>query len=123
MKKQLSKRELDVMNVLWGSDKPLVASEIAQLNPQISINTVHTVLKSLLKENFVEISDIVYSGTVLTRSYRPAVKIGDYINDNFLSGTTLQVVSAFISNEKDGKILAELDDILKQGIKELENNG
>lgn len=80
-------------------------------------------VKSLLKENFVEISDIVYSGTVLTRSYRPAVKIGDYINDNFLSGTTLQVVSAFISNEKDGKILAELDDILKQRIKELENNG
>ena len=61
LKKQLSKRELDVMNVLWNSPKPLMASEIAQLNSALSINTVHTVLKSLLKNNFVEISDIVYS--------------------------------------------------------------
>ncbi len=122
MKKQLSKRELDVMNVLWNSDKPLTASEIAQANPKLSINTVHTVLKSLLKEHFVEISDIVYSGTVLTRSYKPAVKIADYINEHFLSNASLKIVSAFISSEKDEKVLSELDHMLKQRMKELEKD-
>lgn len=121
LKRQLSKRELDVMNVLWNSDKPLVASEIAQMNPKLSINTVHTVLKSLLKDNFVEVSDIVYSGTVLTRSYVSVVKIADYISENFLSGITLQVVSAFIDKEKDKNVLLKLDDMLTQRIKELES--
>lgn len=121
MKRQLSKRELDVMNVLWNSDKPLVASEIAQINSKLSINTVHTVLKSLLKDNFVEVSDIVYSGTVLTRSYVPVAKIADYISENFLSDITLQVVSAFIDKEKDKNVLVKLNDMLTQRMKELEN--
>ena len=119
LKKQLSKRELDVMNVLWNSPKPLMASEIAQLNSALSINTVHTVLKSLLKNNFVEISDIVYSGTVLTRSYKPAIMAADYISEYFLSGNTLQTFSAFIKKEKDQKVLAELNDIIEQRMKDL----
>ncbi len=54
LKRQLSKRELDVMNVLWNSPKPLMASEIAQLNSALSINTVHTVLKPNLPINYTQ---------------------------------------------------------------------
>ena len=69
----LSKRELDVMNVLWEAGRPMIASDIPGVQPSLSINTVQSVLKKLLMRNFIEVDKIVHSGTVLTRSYRPII--------------------------------------------------
>ena len=77
-KKNLTKRESDIMTILWTSNKPLVASEIVKANPSLSISTVQTVLKKLTAKNYVEMAGIVYSGTVLTRSYQPAISQEDY---------------------------------------------
>ena len=41
--------------------------------PDLTINTVQAVLRKLLKYQLVEVADIVYSGTVLSRSYRPTI--------------------------------------------------
>ena len=51
----------------------MIASEIADCRPDLTINTVQAVLRKLLKYQLVEVADIVYSGTVLSRSYRPAI--------------------------------------------------
>ena len=74
----LSKRELDVMNVLWAEDKPLIASEIPERQPELSINTVQSVLKKLLQRGFIEVAQIVQSGTVLSRSYVPVITPEEY---------------------------------------------
>ena len=74
----LSRRELDVMNVLWAEGKPLIASEIPERRPELSINTVHAVLKKLLKRGFIEVAQIVQSGTVLSRSYTPTITSEEY---------------------------------------------
>ena len=39
-KQPLSNRELDIMNTFWDAGKPLIASEVVQINPALSINTV-----------------------------------------------------------------------------------
>ena len=70
---KLTSREVDIMNILWTSGKPLIASEIADCRPDLTINTVQAVLRKLLKYQLVEVADIVYSGTVLSRSYRPTI--------------------------------------------------
>ena len=70
---KLTSREVDIMNILWTSEKPLIASEIADCRPDLTINTVQAVLRKLLKYQLVEVADIVYSGTVLSRSYRPTI--------------------------------------------------
>ena len=44
----LSRRELDIMNVLWEEGKPLKASDFPDRKPELSINTVQSVLKKLL---------------------------------------------------------------------------
>lgn len=70
---KLTNRDLDVLDVLWSSEKPLTASEIVAVNPALNKNTVQPVLRKLLKNELVKVADIVYSGTVLSRSYVPSV--------------------------------------------------
>ena len=38
MKKKLSKRQLDVMKVLWDHSSPMVASDIVNGSPALNIN-------------------------------------------------------------------------------------
>ena len=72
--KGLTKRQEDVMNILWDAKKPIIASEIVKTGTDLNINTVQAALRSLIKKNYIEVAEIVYSGTVLTRSYRAIVK-------------------------------------------------
>lgn len=73
----LSKREFEIMTNLWQAGKALIASEIsAQSN--LSINTTHATLRKLLKKEFIKVADIVYSGTVLSRSYEPTLTFEEY---------------------------------------------
>jgi hypothetical protein len=36
---ELTERELDILNILWSAEKPLLASDIPQIDNSISINT------------------------------------------------------------------------------------
>lgn len=72
--KGLTKRQEDVMNILWDAKEPIIASEIVKTGTDLNINTVQAALRSLIKKNYIEVAEIVYSGTVLTRSYRAIVK-------------------------------------------------
>lgn len=126
-KSQLTRRELDIMNILWDASKPLVASEFIKSNPALSISTVQTVLKKLVSKKFIEVDSIVYSGTVLTRSYRYLVSKKDY-EKQALSASVLALkennmtlsafATAFFDLEKNNKkALAELEK-LEEMIKE-----
>lgn len=75
---RLTKRDLDIMSILWKSKEPETASMIAKYNPDLTMNTIQAVLRKLLKSNFIKVADIVYSGTVLTRSYKPAISQEDF---------------------------------------------
>ena len=70
-KYNLTKREKEIMEVLWTSPKSLVASEIAKKGGGMSLNTVQASLRKLLKNGLIKVNEIVYSGTVLSRSYVP----------------------------------------------------
>lgn len=49
-KTTLTGRQLDVMQILWASEKPLIASEILKRNETLNIHTVQSVLKSLVEK-------------------------------------------------------------------------
>lgn len=123
MKIKLSGRELDVMNVLWSVEKPLVASEICRENPSLSINTVQAVLKGLLKRNLIRIADIVYSGTVLTRSYETVLSASDYSVSQFKDSlavinndvSTVGLIAALLEQEdNEEEVINELEELLKE---------
>lgn len=74
----LSKREKDIMVILWKSPTPLKASEICKIDPSLTINTVQSVLTKLLQKELIKVEKIEYSGTVLARCFAPAITPDDY---------------------------------------------
>lgn len=51
---KLTSREIDILNILWENEKSLIASEIADARPDLTINTVQAVLRKLLKYQLIE---------------------------------------------------------------------
>lgn len=90
----------------------------------LNINTVQSCLKVLLKENLIEVADIVYSGTVLSRSYRPLISRDEYFNTEYkdIIGTssTSSLIAAFIKEEQDASELERLEQIIQERKKEIE---
>lgn len=122
MMNKLSRREMDIMNILWNAGKPLTASGIAQHEEGLSINTVQVVLKNLLKKSFIRVADIVYSGTVLSRAYEPMMGHADYISDEVLEneGLSQDVVTALLEKETSLEMLDKLEVILQKRRRELQ---
>ncbi len=117
----LSKRELDVMNVLWGAGKPLIASDIPERDKRLSINTVQAVLKKLLQRGFIKVDKIVHSGTVLTRSYSPEITPEEYAvkyvtSEIFPFGQSMFrtgfLDALFESTENEEELIGELEEFI-----------
>ena len=66
-KYQLAKREEDILYVLWSAGRPLLASEIA--NDDLQLSTVHTTLKRMMRKRLVEVVDFAKSGNVFGQPY------------------------------------------------------
>lgn len=121
---KLTGRQLDVMKIIWDSADSLSASQIVSKNSALNINTVQSVLKKLLEKSFISVSDIVYSGTVLTRTYKPEVPIEAYITGNFSDLTTsigtVPLVARLLEQDIDKKTIDELEELLNKKRCELE---
>lgn len=123
---KLTSREVDIMNILWASEKPLIASEIADSRPDLTVNTVQAVLRKLLKYQLIEVANIVYSGTVLSRSYRPTITSEEFalheVTSDYLAfQKTLSkplLVSALLDTEKDPVKTRETIDELQKMLDE-----
>lgn len=122
--KGLTKRQEDVMNILWDAKKPIIASEIVKTGIDLNINTVQAALRSLIKKNYIEVAEIVYSGTVLTRSYRAIVKREEVPNEtaNEIRKALREedVFARYIDEFDDSVLLAKLETIIEAKRKELE---
>lgn len=123
MKKNLNKHQLEVMKILWESQTPLVASDIARRHAKLNLSTVQAALRALIKSETVEIADIVYSGTVLTRAYRPTISRDEYFNQTYrdisegLSGVSL--IASLIDKETTLEELNRLEEIIKNKKQEI----
>lgn len=123
MKNKLTGRQFDVMEILWSSNKPLIASEIVSRDDSLNINTVQSVLKKLLEKKYVDVAEIVYSGTVLTRSYKPLVALNDYLQTSYSgfsnSFSSVAIMARLIETEKDERVIDELEELLERRKREL----
>lgn len=122
--KGLTKRQEDVMNILWDAKEPIIASEIVKTGTDLNINTVQAALRSLIKKNYIEVAEIVYSGTVLTRSYQAIVKREEVPNEtaNEIRKALREedVFARYIDEFDDSVLLAKLETIIEAKRKELE---
>ena len=132
----LTKREMEIMTILWESEEPIVASEIARRGDNLTVNTVQSLLKKLMKLGYIKVADIVYSGTVLSRCYTPVISADDYEMNNMMNAYSKisdkpkgmsRFVSAFLDDDEDPEQLLseinELQTLLKEKKAELKGKG
>ena len=121
---KLTRRQEDIMKILWESDKPLIASEIEKKQDDLNINTVQATLRALMKKNAIEVADIVYSGTVLSRSYRPIISLDHVITeyDQVVSKVLndKNLIAHYVDEINDLAAITELEKIIKEKRKKLE---
>ena len=117
--KKITSRQLDVMQALWGADASMTASEIIRDHPELNINTVQSCLKQLLKKEYIRVADIVYSGTVLCRSYEPVVSRDSYVSEFFSGGGSMDAAAQFIGCAKDAQDLDKLQALIDKRRAEL----
>lgn len=117
---KLSGREKDVISVLWKVGKSMTASEITEYNKELNINTVQSALRNLIKKDYLEIADIVYSGTVLSRSYRPKVSAEEYaayqlqiMQRNSYNFSAMKFVD-FLTKGHDKNLLDDLEQAIQK---------
>ena len=118
---KITNRELEIMQLLWHADHPLIASEIAAMKPDLTVNTVQSVLRNLLKRKYVEVAKIVYSGTVLTRSYRPLITeqefgVNQVIRDfhSFQGLSVSHLVAGLLNEPVSASEIDELESIIQK---------
>lgn len=116
----LTPRDLDVMNILWKSGQSMTASEIVASNPELTSNTVQAVLRKLLKKELIKVENIVYSGTVLSRSYCPTISSDDFAIMQLTSDYNIlkddisksKLIAALLESEPDkNKTLQDIAEI------------
>lgn len=121
---KLTPSQLNIMKILWDKKEPMIASDFVQLDPSLNLNSVQSALRSLLKKNYIEVSDIVYSGKVLTRHYIPVVSSEDYASEN-INGVLKDLLSSnillqYVESENDIKVIERLQEKLEERKKVLE---
>lgn len=125
MQKRLSKKQLEVIKILWDNPEPMIASDIVKSSPNLQINTVQACLRGLIKKECIEVADIVYSGTVLTRSYRALLSKEEYFNHTYEdimgdSSSSESLLASLIEEQDNVDVLNNLEELLQQKKKELE---
>lgn len=111
---ELTKAELEIMQVIWKKEKVLVHDILAELpEPKPAYNTVSTIVRILESKGFV--SHKAYGRTY---EYFPIVKKPDYtgsymrtVLDNFFDGSVSRMVNFFSAQKSIS--LEETDEILK----------
>ena len=118
---KITNRELEIMQLLWHAGHPLIASEIAAMKPDLTVNTVQSVLRNLLKHKYIEVAKIVYSGTVLTRSYRPLITeqefgVNQVIRDfhSFQGLSVSHLVAGLLNEPVSASEIDELESIIQK---------
>lgn len=122
-RKLLSVRQRQIMEILWNAEGSMTASAIVNAREDLQINTVQASLRSLMKKKYIKVGEIVYSGTVLSRSYVPIVTREEYMAQSCeelskLSSSAL--LASLIHKEEDGEILDELTEMIQKRKSEIE---
>lgn len=116
----LTAREEQILKIIWNSSQPLTATDVSKTG-KLSVNTVQVVIRKLLKSGLIEVANVVYSGTVLCRSYTVTKRGSGLILNNFSKeyafiSTKISPASIFAAlieterNEED--IILELEKLI-----------
>lgn len=132
---KLTRRELEVMQVLWKANKALTATEIFDLlaDGGLSIFSIQNTLKSLFSKKMIEVSSYTKVYKTNAREYKPSLNADDYAVMQFThyfssNGTpNLPNLVATLLKYEDEKseesIIRELEKLIQTRKAELKKKG
>lgn len=76
----LTKNEVEIMDVLWAADKPLSRSELIAMSVDKTWkeSSIHVLLNSLLRKGAISEAGFVKNGKAIGRTYAAAVTCEEY---------------------------------------------
>lgn len=124
---ELTKSELEIMNVLWQANRPLSRSEILALSTGKTWkdSSIHILLNGLLNKNAIKEAGYVRSGKTFGRLYVANISCQEYYAKNVFAGSSKEVLPMLFSAliQSDGispELINELEDMLEKRKRELE---
>lgn len=100
---KLTNRDMDILNIPWNFPNSMTAFEITNVKNGLTINTIQTELRKLLKQKLVEMADIAYSENVLCQSYRATVSAEEIALSHFANESSKISPSFFVAALLDTK--------------------
>lgn len=110
---RLTKREQEIMGIFWASSEALSANDIYKERSDISKNTIQAVLRKLKNIDMIKVADIGYSGTVLTRLYRPIVTQDEFVSQTLSQKSLKNLVVGFVDTS-DAEDLDYLEKLIQE---------
>ncbi len=107
-KKKLTKRDQDIMEILWRCEKPIAVFEIQKEIPELSKNSIQQILKRLLDKDYVYVANISQNKKALMREYLPSITKEQYFSLSLDTKTFLQLSASFIERCDDMEVIEQL---------------
>lgn len=107
-KKKLTKRDQDIMEILWRCEKPIAVFEIQKEIPELSKNSIQQILKRLLDKDYVYVANISQNKKALMREYLPNITKEQYFSLSLDTKTFLQLSASFIEHCDDMEVIEQL---------------
>lgn len=120
--KVLTKREHQIMDILWNSNSALSAQKIKGDCPDMSIYSVQQVLQRLLKYEYIQVADIGHTKNAIARLYVAKLTQLNYMQ--FLMGKNsknlIELISLLIDNVNDADEIKDIINKAKEKQEQLE---
>lgn len=123
MEVKLTAKAHAILNILLShSDQGLTASQITEIDSELNIHTVQNVLRNLMKDGLIAVKDVVYSGTVLCRSYQITEKakevsvkrFADQFENLRKSVPVPAIFSALVGKRHDPEVIREIRKLIEK---------
>ena len=107
----LTKKELEMMHVLWESETALTASEIlkASTDKTWKDKSLHILITSLFKKNLIEVAGFKKNSKMYARAFKPTLNQCDYVWYKITAGLAkekrIELINTIINNLNDDEIL------------------
>ncbi len=123
MKKELTKAEEQIMQILWKLEKAFVKDLLEKMTePKPAYNTVSTIVRILEKKGFIS-----HNAYGKTHEYFPLISKKEYTSNyfksmmkNYFSNSYSEMVSFFA--KEDNLSISDLEDLMKEVGEDLKND-
>ncbi len=114
MKKFFTKKEYEIMNVLWDQERPLSSADILERTEGLPQSTIQVVLRKLLKEKLIEVKNVTIHTKVATREFSPTLSREEYIGNLLGKGNSFRFAAQFIQKNEDKEELDRLEKMIQE---------